>query len=204
MPHDVSNIADPFSPSSALAVQHSKRKFPVILIASAFPLAGAAAMFALPRGDQYKSQLLAVYFLLTVYQCISPLYFSWAFANTAGHTKKTTTTGMLYMGLTVGNIVGPQLYKTAEKPYYHTGLTANLIVLCIMAGVVVLQTLYLTILNKRNERRRKASGKTGIHIDFSLESSANWEKLRQQQAEYEAKSGNNEGEQYNSQAFMDL
>jgi hypothetical protein len=34
-----------------------------------------------------------------------------SFANTAGHTKKTTTTGMLYMGLTVGNIVGPQLYK---------------------------------------------------------------------------------------------
>jgi hypothetical protein len=39
-----------------------------------------------------------------------------SFANTAGHTKKTTTTGMLYMGLTVGNIVGPQLYKQVSFP----------------------------------------------------------------------------------------
>ena len=46
--------------------------------------------------------------------------FSWTFANTAGHTKKTTMTGMLYIGLCAGNIVGPQVYLKSEAPYYKT------------------------------------------------------------------------------------
>lgn len=86
----------------------TKRKMPTLLGASIFPLAAAAALYAMPRGTQYKQQLLAVYFILQVFQCITAIIFSWAFANTAGHTKKTTTTGMLYVGLTVGNIVGPR------------------------------------------------------------------------------------------------
>jgi hypothetical protein len=117
--------------SSALLVQYTKRKSPVLLGVTVFPLAAAAALYALPRGPQYKSELLAVYFILQVFQCITAIIFSWtwvipaqsdsatnwlSFANTAGHTKKTTTTGMLYMGLTVGNIVGPQLYKQVSFP----------------------------------------------------------------------------------------
>jgi hypothetical protein len=109
---------------------------------------------------------------------------------------------MLYLGLTVGNIAGPQLYKTSEAPYYRTGLTANLIVLCIMFGVICIATAYLAILNKRNVKRRQALGKTGVHLDYSLESSDNWAKLRAQQAERAAAEGH--VEQYNSNAFMDL
>ncbi|RSH80114.1 hypothetical protein EHS25_007316 [Saitozyma podzolica] len=185
---------------SALLVQYTKRKSPVLLGVTVFPLAAAAALYALPRGPQYKSELLAVYFILQVFQCITAIIFSWTFANTAGHTKKTTTTGMLYMGLTVGNIVGPQLYKQA--PYYREGLTANLIVLCILFGTIILQTFYLALLNKRNVKRRRAAGKTGAHYDYSLESSSHWAKLRERQQEAMVAEGHQET--YNAQAFMDL
>ncbi|RSH85337.1 hypothetical protein EHS25_004733 [Saitozyma podzolica] len=187
---------------SAILIQYTKRKSPVLLGAAAFPLAAAAALYAMPRGTQYKSQLLAVYFILQVFQCITAIIFSWAFANTAGHTKKTTTTGMLYLGLTVGNIVGPQLYKSNQAPYYKDGLSANLIVLCIMFGTIILQTFYLAFLNQRNVKRRRAAGKTGAHIDYSLESSVNWAKLRQRQMEAMIAEGHQEA--YNAQAFMDL
>ena len=51
---------------------------------------------------------------------------------------------MLYFFLCKGNIVGPQLYlQREEEPYYHTGLTGNLIVLCVMFGLIILQALYL-------------------------------------------------------------
>ncbi|WWC88220.1 uncharacterized protein L201_003125 [Kwoniella dendrophila CBS 6074] len=190
---------------SALAVVYLKRKLPVLLVASAFPLAAAAALYTLPRGTQHKSQLLGVYFILQVYQCISPLIFSWQFANTAGHTKKTTTTGMMFIGLSVGNIVGPQLYKSKEAPYYHTGLTGNLIVLCAMFGLIICQALYLAMLNRRNVQRRIAKGKTGAHVDLSLEKSSKWQELRERQRADQAAEGHVETEgAYNDQAFMDL
>lgn len=127
-----------------------------------------------------------------------------SFANTAGHTKKTTTTGMLYIGLCTGNIVGPQLYKQSERPYYSTGLTGNLVVLCIMFGCVILQALYLSFLNKRNVARRRALGKTGKHIDYSLESSAKWASMRQEQRENAKAEGGEDLEDRNDNAFKDL
>ena len=192
--------------SSATAVVYSKRKTPVLLVALLFPLAGAASLYALPRGPEHKSELLAVYFILQVFQCITPLIFSWAFANTAGHTKKTTTTGILYIGLTVGNIGGPFVYYSSEAPYYHTGLTANLVVVCVLAGCVVFQMFYLRMLNLRNVKRRQALGRTGTHVDFSLENSSNWAKLRAEQKEKNLGEGHasEEAEVYNANAFSDL
>jgi len=71
-----------------------------------------------------------------------------------------------------------------------------------MFGTIILQALYLAFLNRRNVKRRHAKGKTGTHVDYSLESSARWAKLRQTQAEAAALEGT--VEQYNAQAFLDL
>lgn len=71
---------------AAFAVQTSKRKSPIILIILIFPVAAAAALYALPRGPEWTQRLLAVYFILQIFQPITPIIFSWAFANTAGHT----------------------------------------------------------------------------------------------------------------------
>ncbi|KAL7420650.1 hypothetical protein Q5752_004601 [Cryptotrichosporon argae] len=187
---------------TALVITKTKYKSPVLFVASLFPLAAAAALYKMPRGVAYKNELLAVYFVLQVYQCITPIIFTWSFSNTAGHTKKTTLTGMLYVGLCVGNIAAPQLYKTAESPYYHTGLTANLACLAALTGLIVLQTLYMRYLNARNVERRRALGKTGELVDFSLEASGNWEKLRQEQRAKDQAEGH--VEQHNTQAFDDL
>lgn len=75
---------------SAFAITKTKYKTPVLFIVSLFPLAAAVALYELPRGNAYKHELLAVYFILTVYQCITPIIFSWTFANTAGHTSEYT------------------------------------------------------------------------------------------------------------------
>lgn len=163
---------------AAYIATKTARKMPVLLGIAIFPVAAAGALYALPRGDQYRQQLLAVYFLLQIFQPLTPIMFSWAFSNTAGHTKKTTTTGMLLIGLTTGNIVGPQLYLSNEAPYYKTGLTGNLVVLCIMFGLIILQAMYLKYLNKRNEKRRLASGKVGRNVDYSMVNSSQWAKMK--------------------------
>jgi hypothetical protein len=44
----------------------------------------------------------AAYYILNCYQCVTAIIFSWSSANTAGHTKKTSNTAFLYIGLCVG------------------------------------------------------------------------------------------------------
>jgi len=187
---------------TAYLVTITSRKSPVLIGVCVFPVAAAAAMYAMPRGVEYRQSLLAVYFILQVYQSITPVVFSWAFANTAGHTKKTATTGCLYIGLCVGNIVGPQLYLEAEKPYYHTGLTGNLVFLCILAGTVIAQAAYLHYLNIQNAKRRKAAGKAGPAIDYSLVHSSKWAEMRAKDAAARAQLGHIE--HFNDKAFDDM
>jgi hypothetical protein len=199
IPGGISIVTNIFA---AYIVTITKRKMPVLLGVTCFPLAAAAALYALPRGDEYKSQLLAVYFILQVFQPVTPVLFSWTFANTAGHTKKTTTTGMLFIGLCLGNIVGPQLYLSKEAPQYQTGLIGNLVVLSILFGLIIVQALYLSLLNRRNAKKRKAMGKTGPNVDYSLESSSKWAEMKAQQRHMEQEGGL--PEEFNVNAFEDL
>lgn len=75
-------------------------------------------------------------------------------------------------------MVGPQLYLGSERPYYQTGLVGNMAVLCIMFCLCVFQVFYITWLNKRNAKRRAAMGKTGPHVDYSLENSSKWADMK--------------------------
>ena len=125
-----------------------------------------------------------------------------SFANTAGHTKKTVTTAFLYIGLTVGNIVGPQLYKESEAPYYRTGLTGNLAVLCVLVGTIILQVVWLSTLNRKHNNTRLAIGKSGPNVDYSLVSSSKWAEMRAKQAADRAAAGGEEV--YNENAFKDM
>ena len=111
-------------------------------------------------------------------------------------------TGLLYVGLCVGNIVGPQLYKKKQAPYYHTGLEANMAVLCILSGLILLQAFYLSMLNKRNVKRREAAGKTGRLVDYSLEASSKWKALRSEQAARDQSEGH--GERQHVEGIDDL
>lgn len=102
-------------------------------------------------------------------------------------------------------MVGPQLYlENEEDDGFPTGLIANMVVLCIMFGLVLVQMAYLTFLNRRNVKRRIAAGKTGAHVDYSLENSSKWAKMR---ADAAAAGGGEEGEKghaVNEHAFEDL
>lgn len=69
-----------------------------------FPVAAAAALYSVEPTDENTQAQLAIYFILQVFQPLTPIIFSWTFANTAGHTKKTTTTAMLFVGLCAGNV----------------------------------------------------------------------------------------------------
>ena len=97
-------------------------------------------------------------------------------------------------------MVGPQLYYESEEPHYQTGLIANMICMIVCGGVIIIQVFYLIYLNKRNIKRRAALGKTGPHVDYSLEASSKWAEMRAANKNTEAGGE----EQINEHAFDDL
>ncbi|KAL0061392.1 hypothetical protein AAF712_011793 [Marasmius tenuissimus] len=175
----------------ALISTKTKLKWPVILGLSIPPIAGAAALLKLGRGPEYRGALLGCYYVLSFFTGLQPMLYSWSSQNTAGHTKKLCTTGLVFVAQCTGNIVGPLLYRTEDKPYYRRGLVANLICWVLLAFLTGVTAACLKYLNKKHEATRIQMGKVGKVVDRSLES-------------YKAADKGKEGEAKNDQAFDDL
>ncbi|PYH38856.1 vitamin H transporter [Aspergillus neoniger CBS 115656] len=78
-------------------------------------------------------------------------------SNFAGFTKKSIVTAILFIGYCVGNIAGPQLFKTNEAPKYLTAFAAILACFCIAVADVIALRVYTMW---ENERRNRKQGRT--------------------------------------------
>ncbi|EPQ51784.1 allantoate permease, partial [Gloeophyllum trabeum ATCC 11539] len=168
---------------SALISQRIKLKWPVIFFLSLPPIAGAAALRVLGRGTELKNTLLGCYYVLSFSTGLQPMLYTWASQNTAGHTKKTAITAVIFVAQCAGNIAGPQLYRTEESPYYHRGLIGSLTCWIALALITLVTALYLHILNRKQAAKRRRMGKKGEVIDTSLESSKAALKMREKALE---------------------
>ncbi|KAJ6594390.1 MFS transporter [Mycena capillaripes] len=175
------------------AAMRWKLKFPVLVALTLPPIAGAAALLHIPRGAAHKGALLGAYYIISFYPGISPLIYTWSSQNTAGHTKKTLTTGILFVGQSAGNILGPFLYTTDQAPLYKKGLTSSLACFSALACVFIAAAFYLALQNRSHSARRTALGRTGELVDASLERTE--DAAAAQQAN---------GAQFGANAFDDL
>ncbi|TDL29098.1 MFS transporter [Rickenella mellea] len=175
------------------AATRFKLKSPILVFLTLPPIAGAAALLHIPRGPTHRGGLLAAYYIISFYPAISPLIYTWSSQNTSGHSKKTLTTGILFIGQSAGNIVGPFLYTTAEAPLYHRGLTSSMACFAALCAVVGATAAYLAFLNRQQSKRREALGKSGSYIDTSLETREDAEKMQGQN-----------GSRFGEKAFDDL
>jgi len=69
---------------------------------------------------------MASYYVAYFFSAIQPLLISWCSLNAAGTTKRVVTTTTMFGALTIGNIVGPQVYLAKQAPYYKTGLYVDI------------------------------------------------------------------------------
>jgi len=146
-----------------------KLKAPVLMMLGIPPIIGCVMLLVLPRGPTHRGPLLAGYYLISVYPGITPLIYSWQAGNTAGETKKKTTTGFMIICQSVGNVVGPTLYTTAEAPGYKRGLSSNLALFIALMVLYSIQVVYLFFLNKRHASKRVALGKSAKVLDRSMQ-----------------------------------
>lgn len=153
----------------AFIATKTRLKSPVLVCLSIPPIIGCVILLYVKRGPDNKGILLFAYYIISVYPGVTPLVYSFSAANTAGETKKKVTTGWLFMWQCAGNIVGPQLYTTAEAPLYRRGLLSNLALFVVLIGLYAVQVTYLFFLNKKQERRRVAAGKIAKIQDKSMQ-----------------------------------
>jgi len=79
---------------------------------------------------------------------------------------------MLFVGASAGNIIGPQLFKPAQEPYYANGLHVNLALFIVIILLCIVGALNVKRLNAKHARMREAVGKSAVLTDLSMESKA--------------------------------
>lgn len=156
-------------------------------------------MLATPHTSDTKASLLCGYYMISIFPGIGmnnslllqdkwlisvlvPLIYSWSASNTAGDTKSKCNSSVLFVGQSLGNIIGPLLYKPSEAPEYYTGLYWNLLLYCAIIVLVGVSTMYLAYLNRDHSRRRVLAGKDALIVDYSLYSPEEADRLRRVKA----------------------
>jgi hypothetical protein len=166
----------------AMISQRIKQKGPIIAALCIPPIIGCVMLMVISHDADHKAPLLVGYYMISVYPGISPLIYSWSAQNTAGDTKRKCVTAVLFVGQSVGNVIGPQLYKTTEAPQYSRGLRSNLALYVVIMVLVVLTTIYLRLLNASHSKRRVEMGKSAVIHDSSLDTMEEIDRRREESA----------------------
>lgn len=146
-----------------------KYKAPVLAMFMVPVVAGLAMLYAEGISKNLRQSVaLTGYYVLAFLFGGNPLIVSWMIANTAGQTKKSAVMSLFNAGSAVGNIVGPLLFDSKDKPHYIPGVKATLGVFCALIGVIVIQIFVLSSLNKVRQKQRVANGKPKDIVDTSM------------------------------------
>ncbi|RSH85367.1 hypothetical protein EHS25_004763 [Saitozyma podzolica] len=178
-----------------------KMRWPVLAVITLFPIGGALGLTQVSHS--HPSGLMACYYVAYLFSAIQPLLISWCNLNAAGTTKRVVTTATMFGALTVGNIVGPQVYLTKEAPYYHTGLYVDIGCWCVEFILIVSMGFYLRRLNRKQEARRVAMGMPADIKDISIMSTAEADAYKIELTEMMARSGFDMSH-FNENSFDDM
>jgi hypothetical protein len=86
-------------------------------------IAGVLMIMLVPQ--HRKLVRLAGFWMVTSFAPVFPLMLSLFASNTAGFTKKSTTSAFIFVGYCVGNLAGPQVFVTKEVPDYTVNSTVS-------------------------------------------------------------------------------
>lgn len=142
-----------------------KKKSPVLIMLCVPAIIGILMLMLLEHTKRNRGALLAGYYLVSFYPGISPLIYSWSGVD----AKRKVTTGILFVGASTGNIIGPHLFTPSEAPRYSRGLRANLALFITIILLTLLSVSWITILNRKHATMREAVGKSANIIDISME-----------------------------------
>lgn len=96
--------------------QRYGRRIPFAMIFLAIAMIGIILIVALPA--HMRQGRLAGYYLTQASPAPFVALLSLISTNVAGYTKKTTVAALYLIGYCVGNLIGPQTFRTKDAPHY--------------------------------------------------------------------------------------
>jgi len=127
-----------------------------MIVANLICIVGAALLVALPNSNKW-GRLVGLW--LCFFQGLGfSMSLTMVSSNVAGYTKKQLTGAILFTGYCVGNIIGPQTFKSSEAPEYHSAYIAMLVGYSIKLAMVVVLYFYMWSVNKKRDRELAARG----------------------------------------------
>ncbi|OCF71005.1 hypothetical protein I204_08241 [Kwoniella mangroviensis CBS 8886] len=119
-------------------------------------LAGAIMVHTIDRVAHRHAALTGVY-LMGFYNVPWVLCLSLVTSNNAGTTKKTFASVSVATAYAVGNIIGPQFFRSSQAPTYHLGIYAMMACFAIMCAC---GGMYWALVIYENSRRDRLYGKS--------------------------------------------
>lgn len=114
-----------------------------------------AAAVAMPDGGREWGRFSLVT-LISGYPYFHPIVAAWISENSFSVKKRAITAATYNVIVQVGSLVGSQIYRAWDSPYYHVG-NSVLLALCALSLVAILaQRQWLIRLNRNKERRWQA------------------------------------------------
>ncbi|KAF4125985.1 transporter [Geosmithia morbida] len=163
MPNGVISTLSGCIASYCASKWNGRRTF-VVMIAICFPLLGTALAYGLPRSN-LGGQLFGLYMMY----CYWGPYVSGVSlpqANTAGSTKKVVTYGIMQLGYSAGNLIGPQTFRANQAPAYTGGTVAMLVCYCV---AMALMFLYFLVASWENRKKQEKYGPAQTINEESLD-----------------------------------
>lgn len=125
------------------------------LVGEAWILPCLAALVALPDGGREWGRFSLIT-LVSGYPYFHPIVASWISENSFDVKKRAITAATYNVVVQVGSLVGSQVYRSYDGPYYHVG-NATLLAICVLSlGAILVQRQVLVGMNKRKDRAWKA------------------------------------------------
>ncbi|KAK7747233.1 hypothetical protein SLS53_001486 [Cytospora paraplurivora] len=120
------------------------------------PIIGTCLINLLPSGDKW-GRLVGVW-LLGTYPVGFMAILGLLSTNIAGSTKRSVASGWVFVCYCVGQISGPQFFKSSESPTYHSGIVA---MLCgFILNLVLNQILRFHYILENRRRDKLLEGKS--------------------------------------------
>lgn len=150
--------------AAAITTFIKRARLATMILMVAFSVIGTAMMFAID--PVHKAARLAGFCMTVAYVANLPLSLALVTSNVAGYTKNTVVLTMVFIAYCVGNIAGPQFFKSSQAPGYHSGLIAGVCGFSVSLVCLVLLTVYYSWQNKQRDNEGAiVAGEEEILVD---------------------------------------
>jgi len=135
------------------------------------------AGFAMMAWGENQATKLIGYYFTGASNAVFSLALSLVTGNVGGTTKKVIASAVIFVGVAVGNIVGPYAFLESEAPTYTTGIVVCMI--SRIAEIVVILLLRLAfVIPNRNRDKKYAEGDERYNPNVTTyEDLSDWENL---------------------------